>query len=227
MPGMREESWLRGRVNDYAGSSARKRRIRAHAQQLGTGLIRCTGDAAVDGLAADGRLSAGRLRRLGRFWSGPGFCRSGHGAVAGFRWVTDPLIGFLSDRIRTPWGRRKPFVVLGTPLYIAGIYLLFIPPIEFTEITFFGMTMNSGYPVDARSAGADLRRRHHQRCALQRLGRRAVPQLQRAHPDHQLARRLHGHRLADRRLHPGHHLSSSATTNPPTRSIFCRWRSPS
>lgn len=63
-----------------------------------------------------------------------------------FDGVTDPIIGFLSDRIRTPWGRRKPFVVLGTPLYIGGIYLLFIPPIDFTEITVFGITMNSGYP---------------------------------------------------------------------------------
>jgi len=63
-----------------------------------------------------------------------------------FDGITDPLIGFISDRIRTPWGRRKPFVVIGTPIYIAGIYLLFIPPIEFTEVEFLGMTMNSGYP---------------------------------------------------------------------------------
>ncbi len=63
-----------------------------------------------------------------------------------FDGITDPLIGFLSDRIRTPWGRRKPFVVLGTPIYIAGICLLFIPPIEFTEIEILGFTMNSGYP---------------------------------------------------------------------------------
>lgn len=63
-----------------------------------------------------------------------------------FDGITDPLIGFISDRIRTPWGRRKPFVVIGTPIYIAGIYLLFIPPIEFTEITVLGFTFSSGYP---------------------------------------------------------------------------------
>jgi Na+/melibiose symporter-like transporter len=63
-----------------------------------------------------------------------------------FDGITDPLIGFISDRIRTPWGRRKPFVVIGTPIYIAGIYLLFIPPVEFTEVTVLGMTFNSGYP---------------------------------------------------------------------------------
>ena len=63
-----------------------------------------------------------------------------------FDGITDPLIGFVSDRIRTPWGRRKPFVVVGTPIYIAGIWLLFIPPIEFTEVEFLGFTFNSGYP---------------------------------------------------------------------------------
>ena len=63
-----------------------------------------------------------------------------------FDGITDPLIGFISDRIRTPWGRRKPFVVIGTPIYIAGICLLFIPPIEFTEVEIFGTTMNTGYP---------------------------------------------------------------------------------
>ena len=63
-----------------------------------------------------------------------------------FDGITDPLIGFISDRIRTPWGRRKPFVVIGTPIYIAGICLLFIPPVDFEEVTLWGLTFNTGYP---------------------------------------------------------------------------------
>ncbi|MDH3643585.1 MAG: MFS transporter [Gammaproteobacteria bacterium] len=63
-----------------------------------------------------------------------------------FDGITDPVIGFVSDRLRTRWGRRKPFVLLGTPIYIAGICLLFIPPIEFTDIEMLGFTINSGYP---------------------------------------------------------------------------------
>ncbi len=63
-----------------------------------------------------------------------------------FDGITDPLIGFISDRIRTPWGRRKPFVVIGTPIYIAGICLLFIPPIVVGEVTLLGITFNTGYP---------------------------------------------------------------------------------
>ena len=63
-----------------------------------------------------------------------------------FDGLTDPLIGFLSDRTRSRWGRRKPFVLLGTPIYIFGICMLFIPPIEFGETTVLGMTFNTGYP---------------------------------------------------------------------------------
>ena len=63
-----------------------------------------------------------------------------------FDGITDPLIGFYSDRIRTRWGRRKPFILIGMPIFIVGVWLLWIPPIEFTEISVLGMTMNSGYP---------------------------------------------------------------------------------
>ncbi|MDA1076125.1 MAG: MFS transporter [Proteobacteria bacterium] len=63
-----------------------------------------------------------------------------------FDGVTDPLIGFLSDRWPTRWGRRKPWVVAGTPIYLLGIWLLWVPPVEFGEITLLGFEMNSGYP---------------------------------------------------------------------------------
>ena len=62
-----------------------------------------------------------------------------------FDGATDPIVGFISDRWRTRWGRRKPFVLLGTPIYIFGICMLFIPPVAFTELTFLGFTFNSGY----------------------------------------------------------------------------------
>jgi len=58
---------------------------------------------------------------------------------------TDPLIGFISDRTRTRWGRRKPFVLLGTPVYALGIWLLFVPPMEFAEVHFLGLAFNIGY----------------------------------------------------------------------------------
>ena len=63
-----------------------------------------------------------------------------------FDGITDPVIGFLSDRFKTRWGRRKPFVLIGLPIYIFGVWLLWIPPIEFGEVTWFGISFNIGYP---------------------------------------------------------------------------------
>ena len=63
-----------------------------------------------------------------------------------FDGITDPVIGFISDRVKTRWGRRKPFVLIGLPIYILGIWLLWIPPIEFGEVTWFGISFNIGYP---------------------------------------------------------------------------------
>jgi Na+/melibiose symporter-like transporter len=63
-----------------------------------------------------------------------------------FDGLTDPIIGFLSDRMNTKWGRRRPFILIGMPIFMLGVWLLWIPPIEFTEVTFLGLTFNSGYP---------------------------------------------------------------------------------
>jgi Na+/melibiose symporter-like transporter len=41
--------------------------------------------------------------------------------------VLDPLIGRLSDGTRTRWGRRKPWMVAGTPVLMLGAVLLFMP----------------------------------------------------------------------------------------------------
>jgi len=44
--------------------------------------------------------------------------------------LADPIIGFWSDRIRTRWGRRIPFIFIGTlPLSIC-FYLLWFPPVQ-------------------------------------------------------------------------------------------------
>ena len=41
--------------------------------------------------------------------------------------VTDPLFGALSDRYKTPWGRRRPWLVVGMLILMLSIYMLFMP----------------------------------------------------------------------------------------------------
>lgn len=41
--------------------------------------------------------------------------------------VTDPLIGALSDRLRLPFGRRKPLMAFGLPLFLLSLWMIFVP----------------------------------------------------------------------------------------------------
>ena len=45
-----------------------------------------------------------------------------------FDGVTDPLVGFLSDRTRSPIGRRKPWIIAGFALVMVAVTQLFMPP---------------------------------------------------------------------------------------------------
>ena len=49
-------------------------------------------------------------------------------AVLVFDIITDPLIGYLSDRTETRWGRRVPWMALGALVLVAGIIGLFGVP---------------------------------------------------------------------------------------------------
>ena len=82
--------------------------------------------------------------------------------------VTDPIVGELSDRFRTRFGRRKPWLLLGAPVMMVGVYNLFIPPdgvglgyfLAWLTIFFLGATM-IGLPH--RAWGAELSTDYHQR----------------------------------------------------------------
>ncbi|QKX17200.1 MFS transporter [Microbulbifer sp. YPW1] len=70
-------------------------------------------------------------------------------ASRGLDVVTDPLIGNLSDRTRSTHGRRKPWLVAGLPILIAGAWILFLPPegasalyyFSAISVLFLGLTM--------------------------------------------------------------------------------------
>ncbi|WP_188109632.1 MFS transporter [Pseudohalioglobus sediminis] len=63
--------------------------------------------------------------------------------------ITDPLIGFLSDRTSSRLGRRKPWILAGAPVLLLGCWLLFLPPdhagklyfLAGISILFLGLTM--------------------------------------------------------------------------------------
>ncbi len=44
--------------------------------------------------------------------------------------LTDPIIGLLSDRSASRFGRRRPWVLAGLPLLLLGAWQLFLPPDE-------------------------------------------------------------------------------------------------
>lgn len=48
--------------------------------------------------------------------------------------VTDPIIGYLSDRYRAKHGTRKPFMIAGSLMILLCGYFLYIPPADVTAI---------------------------------------------------------------------------------------------
>ena len=63
--------------------------------------------------------------------------------------VTDPLIGFLSDRFATPFGRRRVWMVAGTPIVLLSAHMLFTAGegagagylLGWTVVAYLGVTM--------------------------------------------------------------------------------------
>lgn len=49
-------------------------------------------------------------------------------AILAFDVVTDPIVGYLSDRIETRWGRRAPWIAVGAVVLAGGIIGMFAVP---------------------------------------------------------------------------------------------------
>jgi glycoside/pentoside/hexuronide:cation symporter, GPH family len=80
-------------------------------------------------------------------------------------------IGTLSDRTRTRWGRRKPWIVAGVPVMLAGAWLLLVPPTGIgalymlfaVSLTFFGFAL---IQIPYSAWGAELSTDYNKRNAI-------------------------------------------------------------
>jgi Na+/melibiose symporter-like transporter len=84
---------------------------------------------------------------------------------------TDPIIGILSDRWHSRWGRRKPWLVLGTPLLVLSTWMLFVPDksvsvfylFVWTSLLFFAFTL---FDLPYKAWGAELSADYNERSRI-------------------------------------------------------------
>jgi len=102
------------------------------------------------------------------------------GAMAGFAiflpkiWVVfaDPLAGIASDRAKTPWGRRRPFMLAGAILTVIGFVAMFhVPTLElasaraaYVSIVYtLALTAFAAYSVPYLTMGSEMTENYHER----------------------------------------------------------------
>jgi GPH family glycoside/pentoside/hexuronide:cation symporter len=88
---------------------------------------------------------------------------------------TDPIIGSISDNARTRWGRRRPFILVGSILAGLGLPMLFMASPHWSEKQLFWFILGSAilyapmmscYSMPYYSLGAELTPDYHERTNL-------------------------------------------------------------
>lgn len=86
--------------------------------------------------------------------------------------ITDPVLGILSDRITTRWGRRRHWIVLSTPILLASVYYIFMPtpPISAGYLLTWMVVLYVGWTlltISHISWGAELSPEYNERSRVQ------------------------------------------------------------
>ncbi len=86
--------------------------------------------------------------------------------------VTDPLMGHFSDRWHTRWGRRRPWIVVGIPLWLFAVFMLLNPTVGITVVylAFFYIFMRAAstiFGLPYAAWGVELSSDYHARTMIQ------------------------------------------------------------
>lgn len=104
-----------------------------------------------------------------------GFVALAIAVARAFDAITDPVMGWVTDRTHTRWGRRVPWMLVGAPLAAVSFYLLFTPPewlstsgagIWFclTFVTYY--LFHTMYAIPHYGLGPELTDDYHERSSL-------------------------------------------------------------
>lgn len=89
--------------------------------------------------------------------------------------ITDPMVGRLSDRFKSRWGRRHPFMLAGAIPFGVAIMVLFAPPDGLSQMQLFSWMLGGAIAVRLMltlffvphlSLGAELATDYHGRTSL-------------------------------------------------------------
>jgi GPH family glycoside/pentoside/hexuronide:cation symporter len=104
-----------------------------------------------------------------------GFIALGQAISRAFDAISDPLMGWISDRTRSRWGRRRPWMFIGAPLAAVFFVMLFSPPegitpeggaVWFTVAIFSFFVLNTIYGIPHYGLGPELTNDHRERVSL-------------------------------------------------------------
>tara|TARA_R110000824_G_scaffold390760_23_gene588100 strand:+ start:13050 stop:14474 length:1425 start_codon:yes stop_codon:yes gene_type:complete len=85
---------------------------------------------------------------------------------------TDPVLGILSDRFETRWGRRRHWIVISVPIMMLSAYMIFMPQgdVNATYLIFWLFVLYVGWTlltISHMSWGAELTSDYFQRSRVQ------------------------------------------------------------